>query len=227
MNILYEDNHIIVAVKPQNVPSQADNSGDMDFLSQIKEYVRVKYNKPGEAYIGLVHRLDRPAGGLMVFARTSKAAARLQKQLMNGSFKKEYYAAMTGNIAPNNTLNGWLVKDEKTNISAVVPKETPGGKYAELSYEIVAQEGGYSLLRINLVTGRAHQIRVQMAHAGAPLVGDRKYGGAQNDYLCLWACALEFTHPVKKEGMGFYCPPPAYSPWVLFEIPHDTVYNRV
>ncbi len=215
--ILYEDNHVIVAVKPQNMPSQADDSQDLDFLSVIKQYVKEKYQKPGEAFIGLVHRLDRPAGGVMVFARTSKAAARLSSQLKDGSFGKKYYAVLTGQIAPVGTLVDFLYKDSRTNISRVVREHTQGAKRAELSYRVIQKEQQYSLVEIELKTGRAHQIRVQFSHAGAPLLGDVKYGGKKSAKLCLWSHTLSFLHPTKKERMTFSClPPQTLFPWDLF-----------
>ncbi len=224
MNILYEDNHIIVAVKPQNMPSQADCSGDLDFLSAVREYVRVAYQKPGAAYLGLVHRLDRPAGGVMVFARTSKAAARLARQLQNGTFQKTYYAVVDAKTEKSAVLTHYLVKDSAQNISCVAPKETPGAKYAELSYEAVAHADPYALLRIRLMTGRPHQIRVQLSHIGAPLVGDCKYGGASAPNLCLWSYAVRIEHPTQKTRMTFSCPPPNTFPWNLF--PFEASPNR-
>lgn len=216
MQILFEDNHIIVAVKPQNMPSQADSSGDPDFLSEIKEYVRVAYNKPGAAYIGLVHRLDRPAGGLMVFARTSKAARRLAEQMKDGQFRKEYAAVVDSPLPASGTLEDWLKKNPDTNTVRVVEPDTPGAKRAALSYEVRGRNGELSLLRVNLHTGRPHQIRVQLAAAGAPLVGDRKYGGRENESLCLWAEKLSFLHPTKGERLAFSLPLPGYHPFSLF-----------
>ncbi|MEG1656333.1 MAG: RluA family pseudouridine synthase [Christensenellaceae bacterium] len=217
MNILYEDNHIIAAVKPQNLLSQSDISGDDDFLSQIKTYVRKKYNKPGEAYIGLVHRLDRPAGGMMVFARTSKAAARLAWQMKNGEFFKTYYAVISSPLLNSSgTLTDYLLKDAQSNTSRVVDSKALGAKIAVLDYEVLAQKDGFSLLKINLKTGRSHQIRVQFASRGASLVGDKRYGGLPASGLCLWAFELSFLHPTKKERLTFCCPPPSYFPWNLF-----------
>lgn len=216
MTILYEDNHVIVAVKPQNVPSQADSSGDMDFLSMVKNYVKVKYHKPGEAYIGLLHRLDRPAGGAMVFARTSKAAARLSAQIRDGRFQKSYCALVTGELEQSGELCDYLRKDGKTNNSRVVAADTPGAKLAQLSYEVVDTQQGISLVRVKLVTGRSHQIRVQMAHMGAPLVGDKRYGGAESEALCLWSHMVGFFHPTLKEWMELYSEPPRKMPWNLF-----------
>ncbi len=217
MTILYEDNHVIVAVKPQNMPSQEDASRDMDFLTQLKLYVKEKYNKPGAVYLGLVHRLDRPAGGVMVFARTSKAAARLTAQIKDHSFEKRYYAVVSSATPPEGVLSDYLLKDGRTNITRVVSADTAGAKYAELSCHNAERSGQYSLLEIVLKTGRPHQIRVQLAHAHAPIIGDVKYGGAGNDRLCLWSYSLSFIHPTKKERMTFSCPPPDCFPWSLFD----------
>ncbi len=216
MNILYEDNHIIVAVKPQNIPSQADSSGDADMLGMVKAYVKQKYNKPGEAYIGLLHRLDRPAGGVMVFARTSKAAARLSEQIRGGGLKKKYFALVEADIPQTAVLQDWLVKDAKTNNSRVAIEGEAGAKYAELCYEVVQQKCGIRLARVELKTGRAHQIRVQLANAGAPLIGDYRYGGRKGERLCLWSYLLGFEHPTRREWMEFCCYPPKEEPWTLF-----------
>lgn len=218
MNILYEDNHIIVAVKPQNVPAQADSSGDPDFLSQVKEYVRVKYNKPGAAYIGLVHRLDRPAGGLMVFARTSKAAARLSQQMRTGGIEKKYLAVVEGDLPSSGDMEDWLAKDSQTNTSYVTEADEPGAKCARLTYRVLGRKENLSLVEVHLQTGRPHQIRVQFSSRGVPLMGDVRYGGTKNENLCLWAHTLAFTHPTLKEPMRFTAPPPAVWPWALFTI---------
>ena len=218
-HILYEDNHVIVAVKPQNMPSQADASRDMDFLTLLKQYIKEKYEKPGAVYLGLVHRLDRPAGGVMAFARTSKAAARLSAQIKGRSFQKGYYAVAAGKLPRAGTLVDELLKDGRTNTSHVVPQGTQGAKHAELSYRVLSEREGYSLADISLKTGRPHQIRVQFSHAGAPLVGDAKYGGAENPLLCLWSYRLSFLHPTKKERMTFTCLTPDRFPWNLFELP--------
>ncbi|MEA4853744.1 MAG: RluA family pseudouridine synthase [Christensenella sp.] len=214
--ILYEDNHLVVAIKPQNMPTQADSSKDADFLNQIKQYVKETYGKPGEAYIGLVHRLDRPAGGVMVFARTSKAAARLSAQIKNGSFQKKYFAVVSADLPISSELSDFLLKNAKNNTVQVVSANTPGAKHATLRYRTIEQNDDLRLLDISLLTGRPHQIRVQLAHAGAPLLGDVKYGGEQNSRLCLWSYQLSFLHPTKKERLTFDCPPPDCYPWNLF-----------
>ena len=214
--ILFEDNHILVAVKPQNIPSQADKSGDLDFLTQLKKYVKEKYNKPGDVYLGLVHRLDRPTGGVMVFARTSKAAARLSRQLKDHQMQKQYAAIVSADIPPSADLKDYLKKNCQTNVSAIAASDEEGAKLAILHYDVVRTSGGYSLLHICLQTGRSHQIRVQLANIGAPLVGDVKYAGAACEKLCLWAYQLAFIHPVTKESLKFNAPYPAYFPWNLF-----------
>lgn len=216
--ILYEDNQVIVAVKPQNIPSQSDITGDESFQEIVREYVRVKYNKPGAAWLGLVHRLDRPAGGVMVFARTSKAAARLTKQIQDGTFRKTYLAVVSNRIAPRGELRNWLIKDHATNTSAEGREGQPGAKFARLAYETLQTSSEYALLRIKLFTGRAHQIRVQMKLAGAPLVGDRRYGGSDAPDLSLWSWRVEFDHPTRHEIIEAECPPPEIFPWTLFRL---------
>ncbi len=202
IEVVYEDNHILVAKKPAGVPSQADSSGDMDMLSMVKEYVRVKYHKPGAVYIGLLHRLDRPAAGLMAFARTSKAARRLSEDIREGRFKKGYLAVVHGDV-PGGTMRDHLLKDMDANLSRAVPADTPGAKYAELSYRVLQKKNGCSLVEIALLTGRSHQIRVQFAARGLPLVGDVKYGGKETGGLALYAYKIGLTHPTTKAYMEF------------------------
>ncbi len=214
--ILFEDNHLLVAVKPQNMPTQADSSGDEDFLTSLKKYVKAKYNKPGNVYLGLVHRLDRPAGGVMVFARTSKAAARITRQIKEYKMQKKYAAVVTAALSPAGDLEDYLLKDKKTNITRAMPQDTPGAKPAFLHYDVICSSGGFSLLDINLKTGRSHQIRVQLANIGAPLAGDVKYGGSPAEKLCLWSREISLDHPVTGELLTFRAPLPAYHPWDLF-----------
>ena len=220
--ILYEDNQIIVAVKPQNVPTQADSSGDPDFLNIIKNYVKVKYNKAGNAFIGLVHRLDRPTGGVMVFARNSKSAERLNKQIEQGELEKKYLAVTVGTPRDMRArLSDWLVKDEKANIVKVVPARVDGAKFAELDYRVLEYNDNIALLDINLYTGRSHQIRTQLSNIGNPVFGDAKYGGdtlAKGHNLALWAYQLSFTHPTAKNTMVFKVfPPLEKTPWKFFQ----------
>jgi len=175
-------------------------------LTILKEYIKEKYNKPGNVYLGLVHRLDRPVGGVMVFARTSKAASRLSEQVRNKEIKKEYLAIVHGKVE-NGVLTDYLLKDTKTNISKVVDKKTKNAKEAILEYELVNYDAlnDTSLVKINLITGRSHQIRVQFSHINHPLVCDKKYGLSydKKEPVKLWAYKLTFKHPVKDEIMNF------------------------
>ena len=214
INIIYEDNHLLVVEKPINVPVQADKSGDEDLLTMLKKYLKEKYNKPGDAYLGLVHRLDRPVGGVMVFAKTSKAASRLSKQVQKHEFKKIYMAVIEGKVSESGTFKDKLKKDEKTNITRV----SEDGKEAELSYNLIGFVNNLSLVRISLKTGRSHQIRVQFASRKIPLYGDQKYNpNAVKDQIALFASRLEFRHPVTKEVMSFELPLPERYPFTLFK----------
>lgn len=222
LTILYEDNHLVVAVKPHNVPSQADESGDEDMLSKVKSYIKEKYNKEGEAYVGLVHRLDRPTGGIMLFARTSKCASRLAEQFKNKEIKKTYYAVTTAiPQAKSGHLVHNLKKDEKENIVKIVPISESGSKKAELDYKVLQTEGELALVEVRPLTGRGHQIRVQMAGINCPLYGDNKYGRERNasKNLALWAGRIEFYHPTTKQKMTFAFPPDSNAkPWNNFFI---------
>lgn len=203
MKVLYEDNHLIIVEKEPNIPSQADKTGDKDMLTLVKKYIKEKYNKPGEVYIGLVHRLDRPVGGIMVFARTSKAASRLSEQIRNKDFKKKYLAVVDGKFEEQKgTLEDYLYKDERNNTSKVVNKDKKNAKKATLDYEVLNYDDKrkLTLVKINLHTGRHHQIRVQMANANHSLYGDQKYGTrGKNKQIRLWAYEVTFMHPIKKE----------------------------
>lgn len=221
LTILYEDNHIIVVVKPQNIPSQEDNSKDVDMLTLVKNYVKEKYNKEGNVYVGLVHRLDRPTGGIMIFAKTSKSASRLSEQIKKGEINKTYYAVTTK--APKvkqGYLENYLKKDEKNNIVKIVPRSEEGVKIAKLSYKTLQTNNDLSLIEVKLITGRSHQIRVQFAGINCPLFGDGKYGkdkDVSSKNLGLWAGRLEFIHPVTKQKMIFAFPPPLdKQPWSQF-----------
>jgi len=211
VRILYEDNHLLVVEKPVNLPAQADLSGDEDLLTLLKGYVKRRYDKPGEAYLGLVHRLDRPVGGVMVFARTSKAAARLTDQFRTHEAKKRYVAIVRGNAKPEAALTDWLYKDERTFSSRVVPPDADGAKEAKLRYALLARDGqDRSLLDVELYTGRPHQIRVQLSNAGLPIEGDQRYSpdARPGEQIRLWAYALTLTHPTLREPMTFFCAPP-------------------
>ncbi len=221
LNILHEDNHIIVVLKPQNVPSCEDESKDENMLSLIKNYIKVKYEKPGNVYVGLVHRLDRPTGGVMVFAKSSKAASRLSEQMKNGDFEKKYFAILSGSPREKKaTLKNYVKKNVINNMVYVCPPTTEGAKFAELDYEILDEKAGLSLAEIRLHTGRTHQIRVQMSAINCPVYGDMRYGGekAKKGNLSLWAYYLAFTHPVSKERMVFRVQPPKeVTPWQTFD----------
>jgi len=212
MKVIYEDNQIIVVKKEPNIPSQADKTEDLDMLSMVKQYIKEKYNKPGDVYIGLVHRLDRPVGGVMVFARTSKAASRLSEQVRNKTLQKTYIAVVDGKFDENHgTLEDYLYKDERNNISKVVSKEKKNAKLAKLDYEVIDydEKRDLSTVKIKLYTGRHHQIRVQFANIGHSLYGDQKYGiRGKGKQIRLWAYELCFEHPVKKEMMTFKSIPP-------------------
>ena len=222
MEILFEDNHVIVVKKPQNVPSQEDSSGDKDMLSMVKEYIKEKYNKPGNVFVGLVHRLDRPTGGVMVFAKTSKAASRLSQQIVDGTLEKQYFCVVCGLPRERQgRLVHYLRKNEKDNVVEIVPQLTEGAKRAELEYRVLATKGNYSLLSVKLFTGRSHQIRVQMKSIGCPIFGDVKYGGEtkKGANLNLFAVELRFEHPVSHERMTFKIyPPEDESLWNLFNV---------
>ena len=219
LNVIYEDNHVIVAEKPCNVPSQADNTGDDDMLTLVKRYIKDKYQKPGEVYLGLVHRLDRPVGGIMVFARTSKAASRLSEAIRTNQFSKTYLAVVEGILdKKEGHLENYLWKDEALNKSVVVSKEKRGAKLASLSYEVLEEKEKLSLVKIHLETGRHHQIRVQFSHIGHPLYGDQKYGkNNPNQQIALWAYQLAFKHPTKDAVMKFECMPKRVGVWEKFE----------
>lgn len=219
--ILYEDNHILVVCKPVNILSQEDKTGDPDMLTLLKEYIRKRDKKPGRVFLGLVHRLDRPAGGAMVFAKTSKAASRLSEQIRNRTFGKEYLAVITGNPAEKHgRLEDFLIKDHSTNIVRTSSEAPEKGKKSVLEYIVLETKQDISLINVNLLTGRPHQIRVQLAAAGYPLYGDQKYGstGTAKDQIALWSYRLTFKHPVQNEDMKFISIPPDVFPWNLFKI---------
>ena len=220
LEVIYEDNHIIVCVKPVGVLSQADRTGDVDMLTLVKQYVKEQYNKPGEVYLGLVHRLDRPVGGVMVFARTSKAASRLSEQIRQGDFKKGYLAIVHGVPRDSEgTFKDFLIKDEKSNTVRIASPGESGAKEAILNYKVIKsikhENKDLTLVSVDLITGRSHQIRVQFASRGMPLIGDMKYGGAQNDGIMLWSNWISFIHPTQKTGMYFEKKPPQSGFWAL------------
>lgn len=221
LKIIYEDNHIIVVEKPANIPSQGDKTGDLDMLTIIKAYLKEKYNKPGNVYLGLVHRLDRPVGGVMVFAKTSKAAARLSEQVREKVFKKKYLVIVNGKFEEKKgTLKDYLLKNERLNKSRVVEEGTKNSKYAELDYEVLKydKEQNLSLLKIDLHTGRHHQIRVQLSSRDHSIYGDAKYNGRGSArQLYLWAYELTIQNVISKEEMTFTSIPEKQKAWKILE----------
>ena len=217
INIIYEDNHLLVVEKPVNMPVCEDESRDLDLLSVLKNYIKEKYHKPGNVYLGLVHRLDRPVGGVMVFAKTSKAASRLSKQVAEHELKKTYLAVVCGKVPESDNFFDYLIKDKKRNISYVTDKVH--GKEARLSYRRLDYKDNYSLVEIYLETGRSHQIRVQFSSRGYPLVGDFKYNKNHDGKMsvALFAKRLEFMHPVTKEMLLFELDIPNRYPFLLFK----------
>lgn len=197
--VVHETNHYIVVVKPVGILSQQDTTGDTDMLSLVKEYLRVKYKKPGDAFVGLVHRLDRMTSGLMVFAKTSKGASRLNEQIREHVFEKKYYALLSGHLEQSGTLEDELIFDEKIR-KAFIQK---GGKYAKLTYQIVRYEESNTIVDIELITGRHHQIRAQFGSLGYPLVGDTLYGSKIQCPIKLHAYHLSFLDPITKERVNF------------------------
>lgn len=221
LNVIYEDNHIIVVEKPVNIPSQGDKTGDVDMLTIIKEYLKEKYNKPGNVYLGLVHRLDRPVGGVMVFAKTSKAASRLSNQVREKQFQKTYLVIANGEMEANKgTLQDYLLKNEKVNMSRVVKEGTKNSKLAVLDYEVLKYDKqlNLSVLKINLHTGRHHQIRVQLSSREHSIYGDQKYGGrGHGKQIALWAYNLKLFHPITNNQMEFKCIPQMIGSWAILK----------
>ena len=219
LKVIYEDNHIIVVEKVPNIPSQADKTGDVDMLSLVKDYIKEKYNKPGNVYLGLVHRLDRPVGGIMIFAKTSKAASRLSNEVREKVFKKKYLAVVDGKIEEEKgTLEDYLYKDQRNNMSKVVNKDKKNAKFAKLDYEVLKYNKikDLSLVKINLHTGRHHQIRVQLSNLGHSIFGDQKYGKrGKGKQIALWAYELTIKHPTTKEEMTFKDLPEPTGTWCI------------
>ena len=227
-NIIYEDNHVIVVIKPHNVSVQEDDSKDPDMLTIIKDFLKKRDNKPGNVFLGLVHRLDRPTGGVMVFAKTSKAASRLSKELKDKQLRKHYLCVVNGKPQlANNRLVTYLKKDEKTNTVKIAPKLEEGSKEAILEYSVLETKSKYSLIDVDLITGRSHQIRVQMsAQINCPIFGDFKYGDKEHGgNLALWAYELTFTHPTTKENMRFTVAPDYNNP--AFKLFEDVIENKI
>lgn len=218
--ILYEDNHLLVVEKPVNVPVQADNSQDADLLTLLKNDLKIRYQKPGNVYLGLVHRLDRPVGGAIVFAKTSKAAARLSDQLRRNNVSRNYVAIVRGTL-PQETakLEHYLFKNRRENKVYTVPSTVKDAKKAILEYRKIAEMDGLTLVEVKLKTGRSHQIRVQFSTIGCPIYGDQKYGSTVNrpgQQIALWSYKLQFEHPTKKEMITIVNQPADIYPWNIW-----------
>jgi len=195
LKVLYEDNHLIAVYKPAGVLVQGDSTGDICLMDEVKKYLKEKYNKPGQVFLGLLHRLDRPVSGVVLFAKTSKGASRLSDQIRGHKVKKIYQALVEGVlIDKQGTLINWLIKDEKINKVELFDFEKSGALYAELDYKVLKSDGKNSLLEINLKTGRPHQIRSQLEYIGHPIIGDLKYGAKYpNPDKSIYLCATSFT----------------------------------
>ena len=223
LRVLFEDNHLLALEKPPGVLTQADRTGDESLFERAKSYLKEKYQKPGAVYLGMVHRLDRPTGGVVLFCRTSKAAGRVSEQFRARSVKKTYLAACAGTPKEFESLRHFLSYQEKTRKTMVFEKKSEDAQEAKLSYRLIARGKRHSLLEVTPVTGRKHQIRAQLAHIGHPLLNDRKYGGEHNGEsvvkaVGLWAHRLEILHPVKKEPLSLISWPPveSHSLWSEF-----------
>lgn len=215
IKILYEDNHVLVVVKPCNMPVCSDSSGDMNLLTYLKGYLKDKYNKPGNVYLGLVHRLDRPVSGVMVFAKTSKAASRLSDQVRTNKINKKYYAVVCGNLSGSGKFFDKLLKDSRTNMVSVDSR----GKDSSLEYSSIRSLKGLSLVDIHLITGRSHQIRVQFSSRNFPLYGDQRYNrnSKVGEQIALFSYYLSFEHPVSHKVMEFCLDLPDAYPFSLFK----------
>lgn len=217
MKVVYEDNHIIIVNKRSGEIVQGDKTGDKPLSDIVKEYIKEKYNKPGNVFLGVVHRLDRPVSGLVVFAKTSKALSRLNDMFRTGDVHKTYWAiTKRRDIAPEGTLTDWLTRNERQNKSYAHDREVPGAKKAVLKYKVRSVSDNYMLLEVTLLTGRHHQIRCQLAHMGCPIKGDLKYGAPRSNpdgSISLHSRRVEFVHPVSKEQICVEAEVPADRLW--------------
>ncbi|MBR3119905.1 MAG: RluA family pseudouridine synthase [Oceanobacillus sp.] len=225
ISVLYEDNHLLLVEKPVNIPVQADRTGDNDFLSMLKQDLKNRYQKPGNVFLGLVHRLDRPVGGTMVFAKTSKAASRMSDLVRRQAIERKYMAVVRGvPIQAETKLEHYLFKNTRKNKVYTVAANHQKAKKAVLDYKMIAKTEDLSLLSVQLHTGRPHQIRVQLSANGTPIFGDQKYGQKVNrpgQQIALWANLLRFEHPIKKEMIEVHCPPPEERyPWSVWKDIH-------
>ena len=228
MEVVYEDNHIIIINKASGEIVQGDKSGDTPLADLVKDYIKRKYNKPGNVFLGVVHRLDRPVSGLVVFARTSKALTRLNDMFRNGDIHKTYWA-ITRNRPPEEeaTLTHWITRNTQQNKSYASDREKPNSKKAMLRYRLIGCTDNYHLLEVQLMTGRHHQIRCQLAHIGCPIKGDLKYGAQRSNpdgSICLHARRVEFVHPVTKQTVVAEAPLPTLPPWNAFS-PNTNDYD--
>ena len=217
LEIIFEDNHLLVINKPAGLLSQEDHTGRPDALSLCKDYIKKRYNKPGNVFLGLLHRLDRPVSGVMVFAKTSKAASRISEQIRSRKVRKRYRAAVHGNPPPNGVLEHHLEKDREKNMVRVVGRPTRKSKVAKLSFNTIFSSETLTLVDVNLETGRAHQIRVQFAEIGSPIWGDKRYGKKEPGHIALHAYSFRLEHPTTKEKMTFSAELPDIEPWTQFK----------
>ena len=217
MNVLYEDNHIIIVNKASGEIVQGDKTGDTPLVEIVRAYIKEKYNKPGNVFCGLTHRLDRPVSGVVIFAKTSKALERINNMLQKHEIKKTYWAIVKNTPKQaEGTLVNYLVRNEKQNKSYAYNTEKPNSKRAELNYKVIGKSDNYTLLEVNLITGRHHQIRCQLAAMGCPIKGDLKYGFDRSNpdgSISLHARSVEFTHPVSKELIHVEAPTPVDNMW--------------
>ena len=222
MQVIYEDNHIIIVSKQSGEIVQGDKTGDRPLSETVKDYIKEKYQKPGAVFLGVVHRLDRPVSGLVVFARTSKALARLNDMFRNGEVHKTYWAITHERPEPlQGTLTHWLVRDEKQNKSRAYNRQVPHSKQAVLDYRVIGASTNYTLVEVNLRTGRHHQIRCQLAKMGCPIRGDLKYGAKRSNpdgSISLLARKVEFIHPVSKQRISVEAPLPNENLWQSFDL---------
>lgn len=213
--VLYLDNHLLALYKPAGLLVQGDRTGDRSLQELAKDWLKVRYNKPGQVFLGIVHRLDRPVAGVVLLARTSKAASRLSAQFREGTVAKHYWAVVEGDVTPRaQQVENHILRSQHR--ARIVPPDTPHAQYARLSYRVQAVQQGRSLVEINLATGRHHQIRLQMAHIGHAVVGDLRYGAAAplpSGRIALLARALSVTHPTRGEALSLISPWPAGWPW--------------
>ncbi len=220
MRIIFEDNHLLVINKDAGVLVQGDKTGDTPLSDLAKAYVKEKYQKPGEVFMGVIHRIDRPVSGLVLMARTSKALERMNEQFKNREIEKNYLAIVRNRPAANaGNLVHWLIKNPETNVTKAYEKEVPNSMRSELNYKLIGELEGFYLLEVNPITGRPHQIRVQLASMNCPIVGDNKYGyprGNKDKSICLHAHQVKFMHPVKKEEMQLFAALPQDNFWQKF-----------